>query len=190
MSKGADWQVGVLNALRMTQIEQGGKLSEHSSLLEKLVAGQQKHSDEIAGLRRQVTDLELGMDQRFKKVDQRFDGMDRRFEKIDERFDGMDRRFEKIDERFDGMDRRFEKIDERFEKIDQRLEKHDEMFAVMLTTMHDMQTMLVSHGARLERQGAVLDRHSEILERHSEILERQGRILERHSEILERLDAR
>jgi chromosome segregation ATPase len=36
---------------------------------------------------------------------------DERFEKIDERFERMDKRFEKIDERFERMDKRFEKIE-------------------------------------------------------------------------------
>jgi DNA anti-recombination protein RmuC len=43
------------------------------------------------------------VDQRFEKVDQRFDTVDQRFEKVDQRFDTVDQRFEKVDQRFDTM---------------------------------------------------------------------------------------
>ena len=58
------------------------------------------------------------IDERFKKVDKRFDEIDERFKKVDKRFDEIDERFKKVDKRFDEIDERFDRIDERFDKVE------------------------------------------------------------------------
>ncbi len=45
------------------------------------------------------------------EMDQRFEKIDVRFEKIDQRFDQVDARFEKIDQRLDKVDARFDRIE-------------------------------------------------------------------------------
>ena len=57
--------------------------------------------------------IEQYRDEDNKRID---DKLDDRFGKIDERFDKLDGRFGKIDDRFDKLDGRFGKIDDRFEE--------------------------------------------------------------------------
>jgi archaellum component FlaC len=61
-------------------------------------------------------------------LDERFGRLDERFERIDQRFDRIDERFRQVDERFDRIDQRFQGNNDRFDRIEQRLDGHDERF--------------------------------------------------------------
>ncbi len=63
------------------------------------------------------------MDLKFEQIDERFDKMDERFEQIDERFIQIDKRFEQIDARFIQIDKRFDKIEIRFQQVDVRFQE-------------------------------------------------------------------
>ncbi|MEW6606784.1 MAG: hypothetical protein AB1414_04900 [bacterium] len=119
----------VKNAKR--QIEEEGKLTVESAI-PLLLQSQFNHilhlDKELSSLRILIDERFEKMEGRFEKIDERFEKMEGRFEKIDERFEKMEGRFEKIDERFEKMEGRFEKIDERFEKMEGRFEKMEGRF--------------------------------------------------------------
>lgn len=63
------------------------------------------------------------LDDKFAKIDGRFDKADDKFAKIDGRFDKADDRFAKIDDKFVKVNERFNKIDARFDKVDEEIEE-------------------------------------------------------------------
>lgn len=52
-----------------------------------------------------------------KELEQKFDKIDHRFDQMEEKFDKVDQRFEKMEEKFDKVDQRFEKMDQKFEDL-------------------------------------------------------------------------
>jgi len=79
------------------------------------------------------------MNDRFKKIDERFDilekNMNDRFEEVDKRFEQIDARFEQVDKRFEQIDARFEQVGSRFEQIDKRFDKNDSFFDELQETL-------------------------------------------------------
>ena len=61
-------------------------------------------------------------DEKFKRVDERFDDVDREFKRVDERFNDVDREFKQVDRRFNEVDRRItegrEEAKQRFDRVE------------------------------------------------------------------------
>ncbi|MDI9279106.1 hypothetical protein QMZ65_17985 [Pantoea sp. EABMAA-21] len=62
-----------------------------------------------------IDSLEGRVDKFETEVNQRFDKIDVKFEKIDERFDKIDVKFEKIDEKLSQHDAKFNELDQRMQ---------------------------------------------------------------------------
>ena len=80
--------------------------------------------------------------------------VENRFVKIDEKFDKIDERFVKIDEKFDRIDEKFAKSDSNFSTINgqlARLEtKMDEGFGSIRSEMRELRGELIKRIDRLE----------------------------------------
>ncbi len=61
-------------------------------------------------------------DEKFQRVDKRFDDVDREFQRVDKRFDDVDREFKRVDKRFDDVNRRIsegrEEAKQRFDRVE------------------------------------------------------------------------
>ena len=60
-----------------------------------------------------------------KDVNQRFDKLEWRFDKLEQRFDKLEWRFDKLEQRFDKLEWRFDKLEQRFDKFEQRFDKFE-----------------------------------------------------------------
>ena len=79
--------------------------------------------EELAAVLEELRAFRAEVDERFKKVDERFDEIDERFKKVDERFDEIDERFKKVDERFDEIDERFKEVHQRLNEIERSIDR-------------------------------------------------------------------
>jgi|GEM_PF-2867805 len=87
--------------------------------------------------------LTLTVNNRFEKVDQRFDQLsldvDQRFDKVDQRFEGVDRRFDQLSA---DVDQRFESVDQRFDQlrteVNQRFENQDTSIQEIKSSIVDL----------------------------------------------------
>ena len=61
--------------------------------------------------------------------------MDERFARVDEKFDGVDGKFARVDEKFDGMDGQFARMDGKFEEKFSRMELKFDGLRTILTTV-------------------------------------------------------
>ena len=54
-----------------------------------------------------------------------------RFDKVDEKFNAVDKRFDKVDEKFNAVDKRFDKVELALQNQAKALIKHDERFDLL-----------------------------------------------------------
>ena len=79
------------------EIEDKGVLSDDKAI-PLLLRTQFNH---IAHLDKELTALRKTMNEKFEKIDEKFERMNERFENIDEKFERMNERFGNIDEKFE-----------------------------------------------------------------------------------------
>jgi archaellum component FlaC len=79
------------------------------------------------------SDLIEYLDQKFTKIDDRFDSIDQKFIRIDERFGNVDQKFTHIDERFDEMKKDFIDLQS---SVDAYAKKADTYFQEMVMLAH------------------------------------------------------
>jgi len=121
---------------------------------------------QIGDIKVDIKDFRGDVDQRFKKVDSRFDEikteMDRRFEAakvdMDIRFEQVDKRFEQVDKRFEQVDKRLEQIISSIDRLGDKLDYRDEKqrgFTLRLFTIAIGISILGALGAFLKTMGVI-----------------------------------
>ena len=92
-------------------------LERHPELQPMLFKGFAKafasHED-LAMVLEELRAFRAEVDERFKKVDERFDEVDERFKKVDERFDEVDERFKEVHQRLDDIERSIDRLGSRW----------------------------------------------------------------------------
>jgi chromosome segregation ATPase len=91
------------------------------------------------------------MDKRFDQIDVRLNKMDKRFDQIDVRLNEMDKRFDQIDVRLDQMDERFDQMDKRLDQMDVRMNGMDDRITQNKTTLDGLIEIVLDNRERLTR---------------------------------------
>ena len=79
-------------------------------------------NSDIRALHTRVNEVESGLRQEIRAVDDRIDGIERRLDGVENRLDGVENRLDGVENRLDGIENRLDGIENRLDSIENRLD--------------------------------------------------------------------